>query len=110
MNFDTQTASFSLMQKFQAVYELFSEFSQDAAELHESLGVNDEASRALFTSLSRIMAFNDQMNILVSLMREDVRVIDELTSGTVTASWSDQLDRHFYDWLRASKTAAQNVN
>jgi hypothetical protein len=110
MNFDTQIASLSLMQKFQAVYELFSEFSQDAAELHESLGVNDEASRVLFTSLSRIMAFNDQMNILVSLMREDVRAIDELTTGMVTPTWSDQLDRHFYDWLRASKTTVQNVN
>jgi Mg2+ and Co2+ transporter CorA len=110
MNTDTPIAAFSLMQKFQAFYEQFTEFSHEAAELHENLALQDEASRAVFTSLSRIMAFNDQMSILVSLMREDTRVIDELTSEQVTASWSEQIDRQFYDLLRASKTAASNVN
>ena len=110
MNTDTPIASFPLMQKFQAFYELFTEFSHDAAELQQNLPVQDEASRAMFTSLSRITAFTDQMNMVVSLMREDVRVLDELTTDHVTASWSEQLDRYFYEWLRASKTAAPNVN
>jgi hypothetical protein len=110
MNTDTPIDALSLMQKFQAFYEQFAEFSHDTAEFHENLPLHDEASRAVFNSLSRIMAFTDQMNILVSLMREDVRLIDELTSDPVTASWSEQLDRCFYDWLRAGKPAAPNVN
>jgi hypothetical protein len=110
MTTDTTITASALMQKFQAFHELFTEFSHDAAELHENVGLQDETSRAVFTSLSRIMAFTDQMNILVSLMREDVRVIDELTADPVTASWSDQIDRYFYDWLRGSKTAASNIN
>jgi hypothetical protein len=110
MNSENPNDSFSLMQKFQAFYELFTDFSHDAAELHQDLPVQDEASRAMLTSLSRIMAFTDQMNMVLSLMREDVRVLDELTGDQVTASWSEQLDRYFYEWLRASKTAAPNVN
>ncbi len=110
MTTDTPIASLSFMQKFQAFYEQFTEFSHDAAELHENLAVHDATSRAAFSSLARIMAFNDQMNILVALMREDVRVLDELTSDPVTASWSEQIDRYLYDWIRASKTSAPTMN
>jgi hypothetical protein len=98
------------MEKFLTFYELFTEFSHDAAEFHQNLPVQDETSRAMFTCLSRIMAFTDQMNVVVSLMREDVGVLDELTSDQTTASWSEQLDSHFYEWLRASKTAAPIMN
>ncbi|UWZ82492.1 hypothetical protein [Occallatibacter riparius] len=110
MNSDTPNLSFSLMQKFHAFYELFTEFSHDAAEMQQNLPVQDEASRAMLSSLSRISAFSDQMNMVVSLMREDVRVLDELTTDQVTDSWSEQLDRYFYEWLRASKNATPNVN
>ena len=110
MKSDTSIPSFTLMQKFHAFYELFTEFSHDAAEMQQNLPVHDETSRAMFSSLSRISAFADQMNMVVSLMREDVRVLDELTADQVTDSWSEQLDRYFYDWLRATKTAPPNVN
>jgi hypothetical protein len=110
MNSETQIASFSLMEKFQAFYELFTEFSQDAAEFHQNLPVQDETSRAMFTCLSRITAFTDQMNMVVSLMREDLGVLDELNFDRTTASWSEQFDRYFYEWLRASKSAAPIVN
>ena len=99
-----------LPQKFQAFYELFTDFNQGAADLHANLPVHDEASRAVYNSLSRIMAFSDQLNILVSLMREDIRVIDELTSDPVTPTWTAQIEHGFYDWMRASRTAAPNVN
>jgi hypothetical protein len=110
MNSDTLNASFTLMQKFHAFYELFTEFSHDAAEMQQNLPVHDDASRAMFSSLSRISGFADQMNMVVSLMREDVRVLDELMTDQVTDSWSEQLDRCFYEWLRASKTAPTNVH
>jgi hypothetical protein len=107
---DTPEITSPLAQKFQAFYELFTEFTQGAAELHGTMPVHDDASRAVYNSLSRIVAFSDQLGILVSLMREDVRVIDELTSDPVTALWTPQIEHCFYDWLRASKTAAPNVN
>lgn len=98
------------MQKFQAFREQFTEFTQDAAELHDTLPVNNDASRAAFNSLSRILGFADQLNILVSLMREDVRVVEELTANPVTAKWTDEIEHCFYDWLKASKGAAPNIN
>ncbi|HEY2857788.1 MAG TPA: hypothetical protein VGJ21_05180 [Terracidiphilus sp.] len=107
---DSPEISSSIPQKFQAFYELFTEFNQGAAELHGNLPVHDEASRAVYNSLSRIMAFSDQLNILVSLMREDVRLIDELTTDPVKPTWIAQVDPGFYDWLRASRAAAPGVN
>jgi hypothetical protein len=114
MTIDTLETVSPLMQKFQAFYELFTEFSHDAAEVHGSLSVHDDTSRAVFASLSRIMAFTDQMGILITMMREDVRVVDELTSDPVTASWTEEMpegmEQYVYDLLRASKTAAPNVH
>lgn len=107
---DSPEITSSLPQKFQAFYELFSDFNQRSAEMHSNLPVHDEASRAVYNSLARIMAFSDQMNMLVSLMREDVRVIDELTSDPVTPTWTAQIEQSFYDWLRTSRGAAPNVN
>jgi hypothetical protein len=103
-------SSVTLAQKFQAFYELFTEFTQDTADLHSSLTVHDEASRAAFNSLSRILGFSDQLNLLVSLMREDIGVIDELTSDPVNANWSGEMEHCFYDWLKASRGGVANVH
>src|SRR5579862_6143071 len=110
MTIETPEAVSTLMQKFQSFYEQFAEFSHDAAELHGSLPVRDDASRAAFSSLSRILAFTDQLNILVSLMREDVRVVEELTTNPVAANWTGEVEHCFYDWLKATRAAAPNVN
>ncbi|HEY3705016.1 MAG TPA: hypothetical protein VGL22_08140 [Terracidiphilus sp.] len=99
-----------LLQKFQTFYEQFAQFSQDATELHCNLPVQDEPSRAAFNSLSRILAFSDQLSVLVSMMREDVRVVDELTGNPIEAKWADEIDECFYELLKASKGAAANVN
>jgi hypothetical protein len=107
---DTPEIASHLTHRFQAFYELFTEFNHDAAELHGNLPVHDDASRAVFNSLSRIMAFVDQMNLVVSLMREDVRVIEELTKDQANAPWNEQIKHCFYDWLRTARTAAPNVN
>jgi hypothetical protein len=110
MTIDTQDVASPLMQKFHAFYELFNEFTNDAVELHGNLPVHDDASRAAFSSLSRILAFADQLNILTSLMREDVRLVDDLSVSPVAAKWADEIDHTFYEWLKASKTGAPNVN
>lgn len=103
-------SAMTLAQKFQGFYELFTEFAQDAAELHASLPVSDDASRLTFSSLARLMAFSDQLNLLVSLMREDVRVVDEMTSDPVTANWTGEVEHCFYDWLKASRATVPNVH
>jgi hypothetical protein len=110
MTIDTPELTSPLMQKFQAFYEQFTEFTLDATDLHDNLPVHDDASRAAFNSLSRILAFADQLNILVSLMREDVRLVEELTTNPVTARWTDEIDHRFYECIKASKTAGSNVN
>ena len=107
---DSPEITSSLPQKFQAFYELFTEFTQSAAELHASMPVHDDASRAVFNSLSRILGFSDQLGILVSLMREDVRVVDELNENAVPATWAPQIDDCFKSWLRGSKAAVPNVH
>jgi len=103
-------STMTLAQKFQAFYELFTEFTQDAAEVHSSLPVHDEPTRAAFNSLSRILGFSDQLNLLVRLMREDIRVIDELTSDPVHANWTGDIEHCFFDWLKASKGGVPNVH
>lgn len=110
MTYNSPAVPANLTEKFQAFYEFFTDFWRQAAELHENLPVHDDASRAVYNSLSRINAFSDQLNILVSLMREDIRVIDELTSDPVAPTWTAQIEHCFYDWLRASKAAAPGVN
>lgn len=100
----------SIAEKFQAFYEQFVAFSQDAAELHSGLTVRDDASRAAFNALSRVLAFTDQLNLLVSLMREDVRVLEDLTSDPVRASWTEEIEPCFYDWLKAARGASTNVH
>ena len=110
MIIDPPATNSNLADKYQAFYELFIGFTQHAAELHENLPVYDDASRAVFNSLSRINGFCDQLNLLVSLMREDIRVVDELTSDPVAPTWTAQLEQGFCDWLRASKAAAPGIN
>jgi hypothetical protein len=99
-----------LVQKFDAIYELLTDFTNDTAEMHSNLAVHDDASRAAFNSLSRLLGFLDQLNMVVSLMREDVRLVDELTANPVTAQWTEEIDHCFYEWLKASKSSAPNVN
>ena len=99
-----------LVQKFQAFYEQFTDFTHDAVELHNRLPVHDDASRAAFNSLSRVLAFVDQLNLLVSLMGDDVRLVGELTTNPVAATWTEEIDRSFYEWLKSSRNASPNVN
>lgn len=107
---ESPATNFNLADKFQAFYELLQALTQHAADLHENLPVHDDASRAVFNSLSRINGFCDQLNLLVSLMREDIRVVDELTSDPIAPTWTAQIEQRFYDWLRASQAAAPAVN
>jgi hypothetical protein len=107
---ETPEVTSPLTEQFQAFYEAFTEFTHQVADLHSTMPVHDDASRAVYNSLSRIMAMSDPINIMVSLMREDVRVVEELTSSPLTATWTEHIEHCFYDWLRAAKPASQNAN
>jgi hypothetical protein len=108
--FDSPDPTFCFAEKFQSFYQQFTEFTHDVAHLQNNMPVHDDASRALFGSLSRLMAFSDQMNLLLQLMREDVRVIEELSADPMTGAWSEQIEHCFYEWLKASRTSALKVN
>ena len=100
----------TLAQKFQAVYEFYTDFTQHVVELHATTAVHDEPSRAAFNSLSRLMAFTDQMNMLLNMMQEDVRVAEELTGPVVSANGTGEIEQYFLEWLRTSKLTSPRPN
>ena len=104
-----QTTS-PLTEKFPVLYELLTGFAMDAAELRANLKVRDDATRAVFGSLSRITGFSDQLQLILTLMREDVRVVEELSAGPMNTLWSEQFDDCFYKWLRSPRAVAAEMN
>lgn len=109
---DTQTPEIvsSLSSRFDAAREQFTQFSREAAQLHDTLAIHDDASRAVFSSLSRIVAFSDQIELILALMRDDVRVIEELSEGTTDALWTEQFGDTFHHWLRTARSAQHKIN
>ena len=100
----------SLAPTFEAARTHLSRLSREAAQLHEVIQVQDEKSRAVFNSLSRILAMSDQIELVLSLMREDVRVIDEIAPESGDVLWTEQFGDSFEQWLRASLTGALKIN
>jgi len=107
---DASPATPTITGKFQSVCDLVADFSADLGQMHGSMPVHNDASRAMFSSLSRITAYADQVQLILTLMREDIRVIDELVSDPMTAALMGQMERSFYGLLRTSQTAASNVH
>lgn len=100
----------SLTPRFDTACEQFKDFSRAAAVLQEALAVRDDASRAVFRSLSRVMAFSDQIELILALMREDLRAIEELSSASIDALWSEPFGEYLHHWLRMSRGANSKVN
>jgi hypothetical protein len=109
-SFDSPDLGVSFTEKFQSFYQQFTLFTHDVAHMQNNMPLHDDASRAMFSSLSRLLAFSDQMNLLLTLMRDDVRVIEELSADGSTGAWTEQIEHCFYEWLKASKNSAPNVN
>ena len=82
----------------------------EAAELHKAVVVADDASRALLTALSRITAYSDQMQMVLSLMGEDVRVTEEIGMGPTPEFDMAEHENCFYEWLRAARKGGAAVN
>ncbi|MFP5235906.1 MAG: hypothetical protein ACLGSD_08375 [Acidobacteriota bacterium] len=103
---DTQT---TLTPSFDAARTQFNRLVSEAARLHDSIQVCDETSRAAFNAVSRIQAFADQIDLILALMKEDVRVVEEL-SDAPQAMWAEQYGDSFQQWLKSSRGAAMKVN
>ena len=103
---DTQT---TLTPSFDAARTQFNRLVNEAARLHDSIQVCDETSRAAFNAVSRIQAFADQIDLILALMKEDVRVVEELSEAP-QAMWTEQYGDSFQQWLKSSRGAAMKVN
>jgi hypothetical protein len=103
-------ATSPLAERFQTLHQSLNSFAVEAADLQKNMAVNDEASRALFTALSRISAYADQIQITLSLMGEDVRVTEELGVEPSPEFENAELENCFYEWLRTSRKGAVTVN
>ena len=99
-----------LAERFRELQDRLNAFTTEAVELHNSIAVNDDASRALFTALSRITAYSDQLQMVLALMGEDVRVTEEIGIGTTPGFKSAEHENCFYEWLRTSRKGGVTVN
>jgi hypothetical protein len=99
-----------LAEKFQDLHDALYAFSVEAAEFHKSVPVADDTSRALITALSRITAYSDQLQMVLTLMAEDVRVTEELGAEPSMDFESIEHENCFYEWLRMSRKGGMTVN
>ena len=95
---------------FRDLRESLNAFTMEAAEIHKSMAVTDDCSRALLTAISRITAYSDQLHMILALMGEDVRVMEEI--GMEPSLEFDSLEHEncFYEWLRMSRKGGVTVN
>jgi hypothetical protein len=89
-----------LSEKFEILHQAFIELNSEAADYQRELNLSDKTSREQFDALSRTLAFCDQMHMVLTLMREDLRALEPRTSCSEILPWSDQLDDCIEEWLR----------
>lgn len=100
----------TLSPRFQAAHDHFTAFGREALQVHETISVQDEPSRAAFSALSRLRAFSDQIELILTLMREDVQILEELTGDPNESFWNEQFGDSFNQWLRSSFRTTAKVN
>ncbi len=110
MTRETLNVPSSLAHRYQDLHDALYAFTTEAAQIHQSMAVKDDASRALHTALSRITAYSDQLQMVLSLIGEDVDVTEEIGAEPGPEFDSPELEDCFYEWLRAARTGAQMVN
>ena len=100
----------SMGQKYQVLRDAFTDLNSEAARFHSDLQVQDNITRGLFNSLSRILAFSDQLHFTLSLMRDDVRAMEDSFPDAVTVVWSEQFEDQLDDWFSKTSLANSKVN
>lgn len=91
-----------LLDKFDTLREAFVELNSEAADFQHTLRLNDRVSRTQYDALARTLAFCDQMHLVLTLMREDLRSLEPHPAPLETAGWTDQLDECIDEWLRTA--------
>ncbi len=102
MNPDTSRIASTLSEKFESLHQAFIELNSEAADFQRDLHLDDTTSRGQFEALSRTLAFCDQMHLVLTLMREDIRSIDALPADNLASLWTDQPDECLEEWLRTA--------
>lgn len=110
MTTKTSLLSSSLSDKHDHLKNALESLTTDTLQMHGSLTVRDEASRAAFASLSRITAFSEQIDLILELMREDVRVVEELSDASAEGLWNQPFGDSFQRWLRSAREEAPKLN
>jgi hypothetical protein len=100
----------SISNKYQLLHDTFNDLACDAARFHNALLVHDMAARGLYNALSRIVAFSDQLQVGLSLMREDVRAIETALSDPADACWAAHLDGFLEEWCAKRETPISKLN
>ncbi|HWE86048.1 MAG TPA: hypothetical protein VG267_13980 [Terracidiphilus sp.] len=102
----------NLVERYQDLHDALNAFTTEAAELHRRVPVTDDATQALFTALSRITAYSDQMQMVLALMGEDVRVTEEIGAGLGIGPQFETADIEncFYQWLQTSRKGGLAVH
>jgi hypothetical protein len=90
-----------LTEKFDTLHRAFIELNSEAADIQTELDLN-KASRGQFEALSRTLAFCDQMHMVLTLMREDIRSLEPPAACSEPSQWTDRLDECIEEWLRTA--------
>lgn len=100
----------SLRSKYQLLHDAFNDLAADAAQFHSALLVHDMPTRDLYNALSRIVAFSDQLQVGLSLMRDDVRAIEAALGDPADACWAAHLDGCLDEWYASLNTPLSKLN
>ena len=102
--------SHDLLEKFETLHQAFIDLNSDAADFQQELNLSDSTSRSQFDALSRTLAFCDQMHLVLTLMREDLRSLEQRPRSCDPSTWTDRLDDCIEEWLRNACLGNSNVH
>jgi hypothetical protein len=99
----------SIQVKFQALYDAYGDLRDEVVHLHTDLQVTDGPTRNLFSDLSRILAFSDNLHLTLSIMREDVKAMESMVVQSEPAA-EDWWEAHANEWLQAMESGTCKVH
>lgn len=99
MTSDYTKASATIVNKFRLLHEAFTDLNNEIATLHSEIPLRDSDARQMFVSLSRMLAFSDQVHLTLSLMGEDVKAVERATADPTTLMWNEQVEECLDEWF-----------
>jgi hypothetical protein len=99
----------SIQGKFETLYDAYGDLRDEVIQLHSELQVKDKVSRELFSDLSRILAFSDQLHLTLSIMRDDVKAVESAAADPAPAT-EEWWEAHANEWLQAMEAGNCKVH